>query len=102
MSRIDRKEMYRYVSHKYGKGRVRMIALTDRIIDHCEDWSKDKDVRAMDPKEIHDSLKQIIMQEEKKCGAMGAFGFLPAFIWMFLLGQLVTYIIKWWIENHKN
>lgn len=99
MSRVNRKEMYKYVSEKYGHGRVRMIALTDRIIDYCEDWAEDKNIAKMDPKEIHDILRKEIMQEERKCGAGGAFGFLPAFIWMFLLGQLISYIIKWWLEN---
>ena len=99
MSRVNRKEMYGYVSNKFGKGRPRMIALTDRIIDHIEDWAENKNVSAMDPNDVHDTLKKAIMQEERMCGAGGAFGFLPAFIWMFLLGQLVSYIIKWWLEN---
>ena len=97
--RVDRKELYGYINSKYGK-KPRMVALADRILDHCEDWAEGKNISEMNPKDIHDALKQQIMQEERKCGAGGAFGFLPAFIWMFLLGQLVSFIIKWWLEKN--
>ena len=99
MRKVNRKDLYAEINNKYGRGRTKLLALVDRVMDHCEDWADGKNVDDMDPKHIHDALKPIIMQEERRCGAGGAFGFLPAFIWMFLLGQLVSFIIKWWLEN---
>lgn len=100
MDRVDRKDLYAKINNKYGRGRTKLIDLVDRVMDHCEEWADGKNVGEMDPKHIHDSLKKTIMQEEKKHGAGGAFGFLPAFVWMFLLGQLISFVIKWWLEKN--
>ena len=95
---LDRNKLYDKLYAKFGR-RSKMTSFADRIIDHCENWSNNKDISTMDPKEIHDTLKEIIMQEESKHSKNGGFAFIPAFIWMFLLGQLVSFIIKWWLEN---
>lgn len=97
---LNREELYGELYMKFGR-KSRMIAFADRVIDHCENWAHNKDVSAMDPKEVYEVLKDSFMQEEEMYRKESGFSFIPAFIWMWLLGQLVSFIIKWWLENRS-
>ena len=84
----------------YGEMSTLDRAFCDRVIDQCEFWARNKNVAAMDPMEVHDTLKQIIMQEEISYrGGAGVLSYIPQWLWMWMLGKVVSFIIKWWLEN---
>jgi hypothetical protein len=55
----------------------------------------------MDRKEAHDTLKDIIMQEEMSYRGWGVLSLMPDWLLRWILGKIISYIIMWWLENRK-
>jgi len=95
---LDRDKLYGELDREFGR-QSGMKAFTDRILNYCEEWAKDKDVSIMNPTYVHDTLKQYIMQEEMLYRGRGLLSIIPDWIWMWLLGKLISYIIMWWLDH---
>jgi hypothetical protein len=100
MKMIDRTKLHDELNSQFGHNSI-MIAFTDRIIDSCEKWARNNNVSRMDRKEAHDTLKDIIMQEEMSYRGGGVLSLIPDWLLRWILGKIISYIIMWWLENRK-
>jgi len=97
---LDRAKLYGELDREFGR-QSGMIAFTDRVVDYCENWARNKNVTLMNPTEVHDTLKPLIMQEEISYRSRGLLSLIPNWLWMWLLGKLISYIIMWWLDHRS-
>jgi hypothetical protein len=97
----SRSEIHDKISSKYGK-HGRILLLSDTVLDKCDEWYtiNAPNIKGKTNKQVHKDLSAFIMQEVNVSRGDNPYTFVPAFIWMWIAGQIISFIIQWWLNKN--
>jgi len=77
-------------------------SLTRDVIAACESWLKDNKTGI--PRSAREARKDMreFVYTKIDLNDYKRHYFLPSFIWLFIAGQVISFIVKWIIENHTK
>lgn len=94
----SRADIHNEITSKFGR-HGRILLLTDTILDKCDEWYANNNVE--NTREIRKSLKSYIMQEVNISKGDNPYTFIPAFIWIWIAGQIISLVIQLWLKKNN-
>ena len=79
----------------------RLFKLMDQVVPLCDNWYNSVDHSGMKPDQMHDNLRAYIMHEVNYRGD-NPYKFIPAFVWIWLAGQVISFIISWYLNKKRG
>tara|TARA_R100000278_G_scaffold113697_1_gene91937 strand:+ start:280 stop:600 length:321 start_codon:yes stop_codon:yes gene_type:complete len=104
MNGKDKRKIYEEVERRWQDPTYSDQAsiLTREVMKISEEWMKQaKGINRMTVREARRELR-LYIDERIDLQDMKRSYFLPTFIWVWVAGQIITFIIKWIIENHTS
>lgn len=102
--KINKKDVYSAVEGKFPDPSY--TTEINSLCSHClklsEEWfSIEEDITSKSRRELRKDLKQYIMMNTNLRDSSTSF-FIPSFIWVFLAGQIISFIVRYIIEKYTN
>jgi hypothetical protein len=102
--KIDKKDVYTAVESKFPDPTY--SAEINNLTSHClklsDEWlSIEENITSKSRRELRKDLKQYIMTKTNLRDSSKSY-FIPSFIWVFLAGQIISWIVRYIIEKYTN
>jgi|LakMenE07Oct09ns_1017277.scaffolds.fasta_scaffold00938_6 hypothetical protein len=102
--KIDKKQIYDEVESKFSNPNysTETSLLASECMKHAEEWLQQAgDFPFKNKRELRKDLKKYIMDRVDLQDAKRSY-FIPSFIWIFLAGQIISYIVRLIVERYTE